>query len=194
MTVIDGITWYKPTEFANLYGKTRQDVNGLIIRGTISKMTIKGKTHVSGTPPWSWHKVTEGDTPPINWRTLYDKPPYSYMEAYAEYEPGEEPLPKDEPFPGAWMFARKFDRSWREITWIGKQVKNDPRKVFWYLSILTAFDDATDEAEQPGMVTPSKPCNPPEILIDYHFRKHIAELLNKYPPEAVDQLLKGAIA
>lgn len=172
MTTIDGRAWYRPTEYANMYGKTRQDVNGLMIRGSIATRTIRGKTHVSGTPPWTWKRI---DPAEIAVSKVMDKPPYCYMDM------DEEPHPEKSPFPGAWTIARRFDISWREVVFEGEKLNNDPAKVNAFFLILDAWNESTLDAEEHATKYGQrkfKATEPPEILIDYHFRERLRNLLN----------------
>lgn len=169
MTIQDGIKWYKPTEYADMYGKSRQSVNGLITRGHLQTRTIHGKTHVSGTPPYGWKPVSRQETMA---RKLQHMHPYDFQDEY--WDEQEPPPPKQEPFRGAWKLARIYDLSWRVVEWTGKKLKNDPDKVALFFRIMDDKDKAFWDAQDHNKVQ----MNPPEILFDYMFQNRLIRTLN----------------
>lgn len=172
MTNLNGRTWYRPTEYANMYGKSRQAVNKLIDHGSVETKLIRGKTHVSGEPPLSWQKSAE-EIGRIKIEKLYEAPPFCFQEDHLNET--EEPHPEKEPFPGAWEIAKKFDRSWKEVEFVGNELKNDPANVELFFQILEDWSEGeTDAWEEAG-----KPKIAPSIGIEHFFRKRLTKTLNR---------------
>lgn len=168
----DGTKWYRPTEYADMYGKSPQCVNGLINRGSIASRTIRGKTYVSGSPPFGWEKVYPQEALSNKLDRMH---PFDFQDRY--WEGGEEPPPKDEPFRGAWKLAKKYDLSWRYVAWAGAKLKNNPFKTALYFQIIAAKDKAFSAAE-----IQCRPQNPHENVFEYYFNGELFEILNNMEP------------
>ena len=164
----DGKKWYRPTEYADMYGKSRQSVNGLIERGTLQTRTIHGKTHVSGMPPYGWKRV-----PPQE--ALFNKLFHMHPFDFLWDEETEEPHPKDEPFPGAWKLAK--DVPWRYVVWAGAKLKNDPEKAAMFFRIMDAEESAYSEA-----LIQRKEQNPYQMVFEYYFIERLFKILNGMEP------------
>lgn len=175
MKTINETTWYKQTEYADMYGRSRQAVNQLIKEGRLKTRTVNGRTLVSGLPPVSWQKSAQ-EIGEIKIGRLYDMPPFCFQCSYQDAEQ-EEPHPEKEPFPDAWEIAKKFDRSWKEVEFVGKELKNDPANVELFFQILNDWSEGEFEAwEEAG-----KPKRAPGIGIEHFFRKRLTETLNRMP-------------
>ena len=169
MLVQNGEKWYRPAEYADMYGKSPQCVNGLIARGTIAKKTIKGKTYVSGFPPAGWERLSKQEALA---NRLHRMHPFDFQDEL--WEGKEPPPPNQEPFLGAWKLANDHDLSWRYVAWVGARLDNDPFKVALFFQII----DAKDKAFAAALI-PEKEENPIEDLFEYYFNMGLFKILER---------------